>query len=87
RNGSNCFIQVKDNGIGISKEEQGNLFKLKALSTFGTNNEKGVGLGLLLCKEFAELQNGKIWYERNEDSGSTFVVSFAFYEVERGSEI
>ena len=87
RNGSNCFVRVKDNGVGISKEEQGNLFNLKALSTFGTNNEKGVGLGLLLCKEFAELQNGKIWYERNEDSGSTFVVSFALYGVERGSQI
>lgn len=80
----NCFIRIKDNGVGVNKDEQENLFKLKALSTFGTNNEKGVGLGLLLCKEFAELQGGKIWYEANEGKGSTFVVSFNLYGVSKG---
>jgi len=86
-NHENCFIKIKDNGLGISKDEQQNLFKLRAHSTFGTNNEKGVGLGLLLCKEFAELQDGKIWYEANEGKGSTFVVSFGLYGVVKGREI
>ncbi len=76
KNMETCFIKVKDNGLGITKIEQDSLFKLRALSTFGTNNEKGVGLGLLLCKEFVELQGGRIWYEANEAMGSTFVVSF-----------
>lgn len=82
-----CFIKVKDNGIGINKEDQSGLFNLTALSTFGTNNEKGVGLGLLLCKEFTELQGGKIWYEANTDKGSTFVVSFRLYAPDRGREM
>jgi len=86
-NHENCFIKIKDNGLGVNKGEQDNLFKLRAHSTFGTNNEKGVGLGLLLCKEFTELQDGKIWYEANEDKGSTFVVSFNLYGVVKGKEI
>ncbi|RZK66355.1 MAG: HAMP domain-containing histidine kinase [Pedobacter sp.] len=83
-NQENCFIKVKDNGLGISENEQTNLFKLKALSTFGTNNEKGVGLGLLLCKDFTELQDGKIWYEANKGKGSIFVVSFKRYKFSEG---
>lgn len=86
-NHENCFIKIKDNGLGVSEGEQDNLFKLRAHSTFGTNNEKGVGLGLLLCKEFTELQDGKIWYEANMDKGSTFVVSFNLYGVVKGREI
>ncbi|WP_343532113.1 HAMP domain-containing sensor histidine kinase [Pedobacter sp.] len=86
-NHENCFIKIKDNGLGVGKDEQDSLFKLRAHSTFGTNNEKGVGLGLLLCKEFTELQDGKIWYEANEEKGSTFVVSFNLYGVVKGREI
>lgn len=81
-----CFVRIKDNGLGVSEEERENLFQLKALSTFGTNNEKGVGLGLLLCKEFTELQNGEIWYEPNTDKGSTFVVAFKLYNAVKGSD-
>lgn len=88
RNHENCFIKVRDNGTGIPEHEQESLFKLRALSTFGTNNEKGVGLGLLLCKEFTELQDGKIWFEANKNQpGSTFVVSFNLYGISKGREI
>ncbi|MGE6220643.1 sensor histidine kinase [Nubsella zeaxanthinifaciens] len=87
-NHENCFIKVKDDGTGVPEHEQQGLFKLRALSTFGTNNEKGVGLGLLLCKEFTELQDGKIWFEANDAvKGSTFVVSFNRYGVAKGREI
>lgn len=80
--GEDCLIKVKDNGLGIKEENRDELFKLKALSTFGTNNEKGVGLGLLLCKEFTELQHGEIWYEANDEGeGSCFVVSFKLYSA------
>jgi signal transduction histidine kinase len=87
-NHENCLIKVRDNGTGVPEHEQEGLFKLRALSTFGTNNEKGVGLGLLLCKEFTELQDGKIWFEANRAfSGSTFVVSFNLHGVSKGREI
>ncbi len=72
-------IIIKDNGIGIEPSQRKFLFQLKAQSTFGTNNEKGVGLGLLLCKEFVELQGGKISYLPNPEGGSIFVVAFKLY--------
>lgn len=70
------IIAIADSGIGMNQEQQEKLFKLKATSTYGTNNEKGIGLGLLLCKEFTELQNGLIWFESVVDQGSTFYLSF-----------
>ena len=71
---------IKDNGTGISYEQQSDIFSLKAKTTYGTKNEKGVGLGLVLCKEFTELQNGKITFESIPGSGTTFYVSFKLYE-------
>lgn len=85
KNNDCCFIRIKDNGIGIKKQDRENLFNLTALSTFGTNNEKGVGLGLLLCKDFTELQGGDISYEASEEVGSTFLVTFNLYKL--GNEI
>jgi len=69
-----CRIGIRDNGIGIAYEQQKDLFTLKAKSTFGTGNEKGVGLGLILCKEFTELQGGRIEFESTPGSGSVFFV-------------
>jgi len=69
-----CKITVKDNGMGIPLEQQKDLFSLKAKSTFGTGNEKGVGLGLILCKEFTELQGGRITFESKPGFGSIFSV-------------
>lgn len=67
-----CLITVKDTGLGIPDEEKSRIFSLKAQPTYGTNKEKGVGLGLFLCKEYAEAQNGKLWYESTEGVGTTF---------------
>lgn len=69
------LLIVSDNGIGISEEVQANVFSLKASSTFGTGKEKGIGLGLVLCKEFTELQGGKIWFESAVGKGTSFYVS------------
>ncbi len=74
--GDDCCIMIKDNGIGIPYEQQKDIFSLKANSTFGTKNEKGVGLGLVLCKEFTELQHGKIAFESIPGSGTIFSVCF-----------
>jgi len=70
------LLKVIDSGIGISDEIKEKLFKIdKHHSTLGTNNEKGSGLGLILCKEMVEKNGGKIWAERNKDAnGSTFYV-------------
>jgi len=73
--GTNGMIIISDNGIGITPEKQEHLFQLNASATYGTNNEKGIGLGLLLCKEFTEKQQGNIWFESETQKGSVFYVS------------
>ena len=72
---ADCVISVKDNGIGIPANKHGDIFSLKANSTYGTENEKGTGLGLVLCKDYTLLQNGKIWFTSTEGVGTTFFVS------------
>jgi len=69
-----CRISIADNGRGIPYEQQGDMFTLKARSTFGTANEKGVGLGLMLCKEFTEQQGGRISFESIPGRGSSFYI-------------
>jgi PAS domain S-box-containing protein len=69
-------FSVKDFGVGIAPYDLEKLFRIDAsLSRLGTNNEKGTGLGLILCKEFVERHGGKIWVETEKDQGSTFFVS------------
>lgn len=70
-----CLLTISDNGIGIPAKKQTELFSLQVAATFGTDNEKGVGLGLLLCKEFTELQGGRIWLESTEGLGTTFYIA------------
>ncbi|WP_053404160.1 ATP-binding protein [Persicobacter sp. CCB-QB2] len=70
------IISVQDNGVGIHKNAQDKLFKVgEKHSTMGTSNEKGTGLGLLLCKEFVEKNEGTIWFESVEGEGTTFSFS------------
>lgn len=72
--GHECKICIEDNGEGIASEKQSEIFSLRAAATYGTRNEKGVGLGLLLCKEFTELQGGRIGFESKPGLGSTFFI-------------
>lgn len=66
-------ISVKDNGIGISPENQKKLFKIDSqLSVKGTDMETGTGLGLVLCKDFIEYNDGKISFISELNKGSTF---------------
>lgn len=74
-----CRIVIEDNGIGIPADQQNTIFSLKAMSTFGTKNEKGVGLGLVLCKEYIELQGGTITFKSTPRVGTVFYVSFNLY--------
>ena len=67
-------ITVKDNGVGISKEIQPKLFDIgENTSSEGTENERGTGLGLILCKEFVEKHGGKIRVESEVGNGSEFI--------------
>ncbi len=66
-------ISVSDTGVGISEEDQQKLFRSDALhSTFGTSDEKGSGLGLLLCKEFSDKHGGNLFLQSKEGEGSVF---------------
>jgi len=72
-NSENATISVSDNGIGIKAENIIKLFDIsQVISTSGTANETGTGLGLLLCKEFVEKHGGKIWVESEAGKGSDF---------------
>ncbi len=68
-----AYISVADTGVGIASEDIPKLFRIDVShSTKGTNDEGGTGLGLILCKEFIEKNNGKITVESQENKGSTF---------------
>lgn len=67
-------ISVKDTGLGVSSEIQSKLFDIsKSISTKGTADEKGTGLGLILCKEFIEKHGGDIRVESEPGKGSNFI--------------
>ncbi len=66
-----CGIQ--DNGIGMTEEDKQKLFKIGVHhTTLGTKNEKGTGLGLLLCKELVEKSGGQIWVDSEIGVGTSF---------------
>ncbi|HET8829354.1 MAG TPA: tetratricopeptide repeat-containing sensor histidine kinase [Pelobium sp.] len=63
-------ICVADTGQGLSNDELESIFSPEIVSKRGTNNERGTGLGLILCKEFVEANGGKIWAEQNPEQGT-----------------
>ncbi len=66
-------VEVADTGVGISPKNQKKLFRLDhKIQTAGTAKEKGTGLGLILCKEFVEKNDGQIWVNSVEGKGSQF---------------
>ncbi len=72
-------ISVSDNGIGMSAEIIDNLFKInKDSNRLGTDGEASTGLGLILCKDFVEKLDGKIWIESEVDKGSKFLICFPY---------
>lgn len=71
-------IHIKDSGIGMSSEKLGRLFidAGKEISTYGTNNEKGIGIGLMLVKQFADENGIEIEVYSEEQKGTEFVLKF-----------
>lgn len=76
QNQEEWVISISDNGTGIPPEALGKLFRIdQSYSTVGTENERGTGLGLILCQEFVEKHGGKIWVESEFGKGSKFSFS------------
>jgi len=76
KNDTFVIITVSDNGIGIDEKTLNKLFFIdKNVKTKGTANEKGSGLGLILCKDFINKHGGKIWIESEVGKGSNFKFS------------
>ncbi len=74
-------ITVSDTGIGMNEEKVASLFKIASNNTTrGTANEKGSGLGLVLCKEFVEKQGGTIWVESVEGKGTDFKFTLPLFK-------
>ncbi|HAS41022.1 MAG TPA: hypothetical protein DCS93_11100 [Microscillaceae bacterium] len=75
-------IEVKDTGVGITAEDLPKIFDLESHFTKpGTSQEKGTGLGLMLCKEFVEKQQGRIWVESVLNQGSSFYFTLPAYHI------
>jgi signal transduction histidine kinase len=81
-------IAVADTGIGISREHLSKLFRIDSKYTrTGTANERGTGLGLILCKEFVERNGGAIEVESKEGSGTTFSFTLPVAPTKQNSTI
>ena len=75
-NNNHVYLSIQDTGVGIPKNKIDKLFSLKEnTSTRGTKDEKGTGLGLILCREFIEMNGGKLITESALGIGSTFTVN------------
>ena len=81
-NNNELTVTIIDNGVGISQERIEKLFTINNNnSTPDTQKEKGTGLGLILCKEFIDKNNGKIWVNSNVGAGSSF--NFSLQHIKR----
>ncbi|WP_255637430.1 PAS domain-containing sensor histidine kinase [Dyadobacter sp. NIV53] len=74
-------ICITDTGIGITKEQLSKLFTYSHSNTYGTDGEKGTGLGLLLCKEYVEFNGGKISVSSEVNTGTTIVIELPNAEI------
>ncbi len=76
-NGEGIMLKICDNGIGIPESKQKEIFsEQEIVSTPGTENEKGTGLGLKLCQELVKINNGTIAVESREGEGTCFFITF-----------
>jgi len=83
RSNGRVVISVADTGVGIPAANRDRLFTLGSITTPGTKQEKGTGLGLLLCKEFIEKNGGNIWFESEEGRGTVFYFSLPATQSEQ----
>lgn len=81
------FIHIQDQGIGMDEKKSELLFNQVQQRSLGTSNESGSGLGLMLCKELIEINEGTFEIESITNSGSTFTVSFPKFKHTELEEI
>jgi two-component system sensor histidine kinase/response regulator len=80
------LFSIKDTGKGIKESDKEKLLNKDYFSTFGTNNEHGSGLGLMICKAFTEMHGGDFWFESKEGKGTTFFFSVKIRETNEEDE-
>jgi signal transduction histidine kinase len=73
--GRNLTLTIKDNGLGISEEDQQHLFE-RFFRGGNVTNIQGTGLGLHIVSKYAELMNGNIICKSKINEGTTFIVTF-----------
>lgn len=79
---NNVEITISDNGVGMNEETCSKLFRIDTtVITTGTSNERGSGFGLILCKEFVEMNGGRIWVESEVGKGSRFIFTLPLSKV------
>lgn len=78
-------IHIKDTGVGISLEKMGKLFKVvgKSISNYGTNHEQGAGIGLLLIKQFTEVNKGRLTIHSEPGVGTEVTVYLPKYKADQ----
>lgn len=77
------IVNVIDSGVGIPDEFKGKIFQIDSQTTSrGTNDEKGTGLGLIICKELIELNGGQISFASTENKGTTFTFTLPRAKVQ-----
>jgi signal transduction histidine kinase len=81
------IVSVSDTGVGIQAAHQRKIFTLESITTLGTQQEAGTGLGLVLCKEFVEKNSGRIWFESVAGSGTKFSFSLPEYHESFAPEL
>ena len=75
---SDVTLSIHDQGTGISKENLDRLFRLdETFKSQGTSGEPGTGLGLILCKEYLEMNGGTLTVDSEEGKGSTFSLTLS----------
>lgn len=80
-------LRVTDNGVGMDESEVARLFRIDGgLRGHGTNNERGTGLGLIVCREFVEKNGGTIWASSRLNYGTTFSFTLPLYEANSATE-
>jgi signal transduction histidine kinase len=81
-------VAVSDTGVGMKEDDLEKIFRIDAHhTTLGTAQEKGTGLGLLLCKDLIEKHGGAIWVESTYGKGTTFRFTLPVYTEQDKTEL
>ncbi|MCH5719514.1 sensor histidine kinase [Niabella hibiscisoli] len=78
-----AVIAVRDSGVGMSEGQLRKVFYPFGSSTEGTAKEKGNGIGLMLCREYARTNGGDLWAESTDGIGTTFYLAVKTYDHNR----